>query len=125
MQKLISFIFLVFITISSIHCSSPAKLAKETTSQEVSIKDQIAKGAFIVDVRTPGEFSEGSVQGAVNIPLDEVESRINEFKGKPFVIVFCRSGNRSGKAKNILENHGIQHVSNGINTESMKEEMAK
>ena len=74
---------------------------------------------------TPQEFAEGSVKGAVNIPLDEVESRLNEFKGKPSVIVFCRTGNRSGQAKAILEYNGIKNVTNGINTKTVNEELAK
>ncbi|MEN9486904.1 MAG: hypothetical protein RIR56_592, partial [Bacteroidota bacterium] len=52
-------------------------------------------------------------------------SRINEFKGKPAVVVFCRSGNRSGQAKEILENNGIKNVINGINTDTMNAELAK
>lgn len=69
--------------------------------------------SFLVDVRTPDEFAEGSVVGAVNIPLNEIESRIKEFEGKSEIIVFCRSGNRSSQAQSILQQHGIQHVVNG------------
>lgn len=109
-------------------CSSP-KITENNTETEVakvvSIKEQFVKGAFLVDVRTPEEFAMGSVKGAVNIPLDEVENRINEFKGKPSVIVFCRSGNRSGQAKSILEANGITNVTNGINTENMNAELEK
>jgi phage shock protein E len=70
-------------------------------------------GAFLVDVRTPEEFAEGSVTGAVNVPVDEVASRIEEFKGKESIVVFCRSGNRSGKALEILTSNGITNVTNG------------
>jgi len=73
----------------------------------------IAKGAFLVDVRTAGEFASGSVKGAVNIPLDQVERQLSRFKNKPAVVVFCRSGNRSGQAKRILEANGIHPVING------------
>jgi rhodanese-related sulfurtransferase len=40
-------------------------------------------------------------------------------------VVFCRSGNRSGQAKEILENNGIKNVINGINTDNMNAELAK
>ena len=89
------------------------------------VQEYVQKGAIILDVRTPEEFASGSVKGAINIPLDEVENRINEFKGKPAVVVFCRSGNRSGQAKEILENNGIKNVINGINTDNMNAELAK
>lgn len=78
-----------------------------------ALKKAIKNGAFLVDVRTPQEFSSGSVKGAVNIPLSEITQRISEFKGKKNIVVFCRSGNRSTQAKNILEQNGIKNVING------------
>ena len=82
---------------------------KDTTQMEKLIKE----GAFLVDVRTPAEFSEGNVKGSTNIPLDEVASQLAKFKGKEQNIVFCRSGNRSGQAKMILEQNGFKNVTNG------------
>lgn len=70
-------------------------------------------GAFLVDVRTPGEFAEGNVKGSVNIPLDQVQDQLAKFKAKENIVVFCRSGNRSGQAKSILEQNGIKNVTNG------------
>lgn len=78
-----------------------------------AIAEAIRGGAFLVDVRTPDEFASGSVPGAVNIPLDVVEARLSEFKGKKGIVVFCRSGNRSSQAKSILERHGVTGVING------------
>lgn len=78
-----------------------------------ALVEAIRGGAFLVDVRTAGEFASGSASGAVNIPLDEIASRIHEFKNKKTIIVFCRSGNRSGQAKSILERHGFTNVLNG------------
>lgn len=73
----------------------------------------IAAGAFLVDVRTPSEFSGGSVKGAVNIPLDTISNQFARFKGKNHIVVFCRSGNRSGQAKSILTQGGFKNVCNG------------
>ena len=70
-------------------------------------------GAFLVDVRTPGEFAEGNVKGSVNIPLDQVQNQLAKFKAKENIVVFCRSGNRSGQAKAILEQNGFKNVTNG------------
>lgn len=77
------------------------------------LTDAIKNGAYLVDVRTPGEFSSGSVNGAVNIPLDRINSQLATFKNKEQIVVFCRSGARSGQAKSILERNGIQNVLNG------------
>jgi phage shock protein E len=70
-------------------------------------------GTFLVDVRTPGEFEEGSAHGAVNIPLDRVQVEADQFKGKEHIVVFCRSGNRSAQAKYVLEKMGFTNVTNG------------
>lgn len=73
----------------------------------------VNEGAFLVDVRSPSEFVEGNVQGSTNIPLDQVSSNLDKFKGKEKIVVFCRSGNRSGQAKAILEQNGFANVTNG------------
>lgn len=77
------------------------------------LTEDIKDGAFLVDVRTPAEFSAGSMKGAVNIPLDKVPSQLSKFQNKKSIVVFCRSGNRSRQAKSILENNGFQNVING------------
>ncbi|EEI94326.1 rhodanese-like protein [Sphingobacterium spiritivorum ATCC 33300] len=77
------------------------------------LTEAIKDGAFLVDVRTPAEFAEGSVKGAVNIPLDKIPTELSKFKGKENIVVFCRSGNRSGQAKSILEQNGFHNVING------------
>jgi rhodanese-related sulfurtransferase len=69
--------------------------------------------AFLVDVRTPDEFSKGSVEGAVNIPLKDVGKRLSKFEDKENIIVFCQSGMRSGRAKKVLEQNGFEDVING------------
>lgn len=71
------------------------------------------ENVLYVDVRTSEEFAAGSVKGAVNIPLDEIQSRLDEFQNKEKIVVFCRSGNRSSQAKSILDKAGIKNVVNG------------
>lgn len=85
----------------------------KSSGQNEVLKKQIADGAFLVDVRTPEEFKSGSAKGAVNIPLDTVMQNLKHFEGKSHIVVFCRSGNRSGQAKSILESNGFKNVTNG------------
>lgn len=94
---------------------------KNTIQMEKSIKE----GAFLVDVRTPAEFAEGHVKGSTNIPLDQVAGQLDKFKGKEQIIVFCRSGNRSGQAKMILEQNGFKNVINGGTWQDVKEAISK
>lgn len=85
----------------------------------------IQDGAFLVDVRTPQEFISGSVKGAVNIPLDTLPARLQAFKNKQNIIVFCRSGNRSGQAKSILEKNSFTNVTNGGTWQNVKQFVKK
>lgn len=68
----------------------------------------------IVDVRTPGEFEMGNVPGSINIPLDEVPNKVEEFKlmSKPLVLC-CASGGRSGQATAFLMQNGVEDIHNG------------
>ncbi len=70
-------------------------------------------GAKIIDVRTPGEFAAGHVAGSINIPLNEVPTRVNEFRSEAPVILCCQSGNRSGQATNFLQSNGLENIYNG------------
>lgn len=80
--------------------------------------------ATIVDVRTPEEFSSEHITDAINIPLDQVQQRINEFKKLPKPIVaYCRSGNRSGMAVSILKQNGIVEAINGGGLDDLKQNL--
>lgn len=66
----------------------------------------VAAGALLVDVRTPAEFDEGHVEGAVNIPVQELATRLSEVPRDKEVVVYCRSGGRSANATDILAEAG-------------------
>ena len=83
------------------------------SSTNENIASLVNEGAFLVDVRSPGEFADGNVKGSVNIPLDQVQNQLAKFKEKENIVFFCRSGNRSSQAKSILEQNGFTNVTNG------------
>lgn len=75
---------------------------------------EILNKASIVDVRTPVEFLDGHYPGAVNIPLNELSQRLDEFKEmKKPIVAYCRSGARSGMAVSLLQQNGFSEVYNG------------
>ncbi|WP_432085834.1 rhodanese-like domain-containing protein [Streptomyces sp. bgisy095] len=64
----------------------------------------------VIDVRTPGEFAGGHLPGALNIPLDRLESALPEIRaaaGRGEVLVVCASGARSENACRTLAEHGV------------------
>lgn len=72
------------------------------------LKDLVEKGeVVIVDVRTPAEFEGGNVAGSINIPLNEIPSRTDEFKQMNSVLLCCASGGRSAQATMYLRDIGI------------------
>ncbi|HCM74854.1 MAG TPA: rhodanese-like domain-containing protein [Cytophagales bacterium] len=68
-----------------------------------------SKQKMVVDVRTPQEFMSGHVAGSINIPMQEVVQRLDEFKrmDQPFILC-CASGNRSGQVAAYLNGIGIK-----------------
>lgn len=66
------------------------------------------KAPLVLDVRSDEEFSQGHVPGAVLIPHDQLEARIGELGEPREVVVYCRSGRRSGLIQPVLEKHGFQ-----------------
>ncbi len=71
--------------------------------------------ALFLDVRTPGEYASGYVQGALNLPLDRFVqdyARIAPDKSKQ-IVLYCRSGARSGQATQFLLQQNYQNVVNG------------
>ena len=68
----------------------------------------------IIDVRTHAEYSGGHVAGSINIPLQEIASRVDEVKELPQPILFCcASGMRSGQATNYFKSIGVDCENGG------------
>jgi phage shock protein E len=77
---------------------------------------------IIIDVRTESEWLGGHLQGASHIALSKIKNKIKVFEPNQDaeIMLYCRSGNRSGKAKTILEDMGYTNVKNigGISSAS-------
>jgi len=98
--------------------SAPAAPSAKATDPEAA-KKMISSGAVVIDVRTTGEFAEGHLPQAVNIPIEDWGTRMAEVekvagtdKAKP-IVVYCASGQRAGKAKSQLATAGYTNVVNG------------
>jgi len=71
----------------------------------------VGSGARLVDVRTPEEFAERHLPGAVNLPVQDLAHRMGELgsKDQP-VVLYCRSGRRSARAARVLRDAGFAAV---------------
>jgi rhodanese-related sulfurtransferase len=80
----------------------------------VDLAAKMREGAVIVDVRSPGEYAGGHVKGSKNIPLGNIDLKMNTIKkwNKP-VITCCASGMRSGSAASILKRNGVEAYNGG------------
>jgi len=92
-------------------CLLPAWAGDTTTIGQDVLAEKMSAGAdlLILDVRSPGEYAEGHVPGALNIPHDQLESRLAELAGDEDaeVVVYCRSGRRAGIALDLLSKAGF------------------
>ena len=127
-EKILSVLLAVFLLAG---CAAPAK---EINYRQIGMDEAVAmmeeeSGYIILDVRTPEEFSDKHIPGAINIPNETIGTEeIPELPDKEqLFLVYCRSGNRSKQASEKLAALGYTHVVEfgGINDwpgETIKEE---
>ena len=94
--------------------SVPAEAASQTARSPAEQLIGRSPGALVVDVRTPGEFTGGHVAGARNVDVtgDGFEAALDTVDRSRPVFLYCRTGNRSGRAKELLDGMGFQNVVN-------------
>lgn len=97
-----------WLVLASVLLASCAHPTVSRAGAQALVKD----GALLLDVRSPGEFSEGHLPGAVNVPVQELEASLASLspdKARP-IVVYCRSGMRSAKARKVLLSAGFTRV---------------
>ncbi|MCH2021449.1 MAG: rhodanese-like domain-containing protein [Saprospiraceae bacterium] len=105
----ISSFFLIFLFIS---CSNPIEGIEVLTCKEFDNKLQDAKQQQLIDVRTPEEYSAGTINSAINIDFysEDFKKNINTLDKKSAVFVFCAKGGRSNSASKILKEEGFKVI---------------
>ncbi len=90
------------------------KLLLSLFSSPTDFRALVNKGAIIIDVRSAAEYKSGHIKNSLNIPLETIKTQTNKIKQKNTpVITVCRSGNRSGVAKQMLASQGIEVYNGG------------
>ena len=75
-----------------------------------AVKDLIEAGAVVIDVREEGEYAEGHVPGAVNVPIRTLAQNLDKIPADQPVLVYCASGHRAGMALSNLQALGYDNV---------------
>lgn len=88
----------------------------------VDVLRKIEDGAVLIDVRTDSEFNAGHLSGALHIPYDQIANRVAELEEskEKELLLYCRSGHRSGVGVEILTNLGFVKVFNAGCFEDLK-----
>ena len=102
--------FLVLLVLLSA-CSSSATAVVDTVGAGEA-SGLVADSAVVLDIRTPEEFAEGHIEGAVNIDFYAAgfAARIGALDRDAAYLVYCRSGNRSGQAMDLFRDLGFAEV---------------
>jgi rhodanese-related sulfurtransferase len=93
-------------------CSQADSQTGAVQSQVLAARIASGEAPLILDVRTPAEFAEGHIPGAINIPHDELAGRVEELgvERNAEVVVYCGSGRRAGLAESVLVETGFSNV---------------
>ena len=78
------------------------------------LKNKVAQGAILLDVRSNQEYKEGHLQGAINIPDYELRNRVQREipKKNQSIVIYCQYGGRSRNAYNMMKNMGYTNIYN-------------
>ena len=89
--------------------AGPAAIEPKALVERIAWADQ---NLVVLDVRTPAEYAGGHVPGAINIPRDELASRIAELSGarEKDIVVYCRTGPRADEALGTLGKAGFKRL---------------
>ena len=83
---------------------------KTITNNELKAKIKLTFGK-IIDVRPTDQYNENHIEGAISIPLDELESNLDKLDKKEELNIICKTGEKAKKAGEILEKAGFEMVS--------------
>jgi peroxiredoxin family protein/rhodanese-related sulfurtransferase/TusA-related sulfurtransferase len=76
------------------------------------LREKCKEDVFLLDVRTPEEYALGSIEGSVNIPLDELREHLDELPRDKEIVIYCSIGLRGYVGLRILKGHGFEQVYN-------------
>jgi rhodanese-related sulfurtransferase len=117
MKNSLKFTLLLFISISVLSCNHAQTSKTVTEFGEINVitpeEFKIKSANYtIIDVRTPGEFAQGHIEGAININVLDSNflEQMGQFNTKEPIFIYCKSGNRSTKATKMISELGFEDI---------------
>jgi rhodanese-related sulfurtransferase len=108
----------ILVTVYTFLQESPVEY-KDVTVEEAQYLIDSNPDLIVLDVRTPSEYEDGHLEGAINVPVDDLEERLGGLNPGEEFLVYCRTGNRSTRAVKLLEENGFNkvfHMNEGVVT---------
>lgn len=116
-MKKFKLLLLAFVATFFVACGGNVDASKMSSGHLKG--DEVVKAigdsnSVIIDVRKKDQFDSGHIEGALNIPLADIDANMDKFKsyGDKKIIFYCNTGNQSGQAAKKLEEKGIKNVFN-------------
>lgn len=112
MKKIVLALLMIVVMVSHAWAAE-----KNVSSREIKSLMEKNKDIYLLDVRTPQEYSQGKLAGSVLIPIGEFERRVREVPKNKTIVVYCAVGSRSKPVASFLSQQGykdVYHMTDGI-----------
>ena len=108
-MRRLALVVIAFAIASMALASEPQRVEPKVVNERIAWSD---RSLVLLDVRTPAEFAEGHLPGAINIPHTELASRVAELSDARDrdIVVYCRSGTRAEQALGVLKDAGFSRL---------------
>lgn len=104
---------LIFIPLCMTACNGHADDNIISTTEAYQLWAQKDKSSFIfLDVRTPSEYQDGHIPGAINMPIQTLSEHLQDIPKNKQLYLYCESGVRASRAATLLRNSGFKKVYN-------------
>jgi rhodanese-related sulfurtransferase len=102
--------FGVFLIITAYGYLKPKSERNYTSLDTEDAKDKLSGDVLLIDVRNRSEYTAGHIQGAENIPLDQLDQRLTKLPRDKDIVIYCQTGGRSIRAIRKLEIAGFNRL---------------
>ena len=108
-MRRLALVVVAFAIASMALASEPQRVEPKAVNERIAWSD---RSLVLLDVRTPAEYAEGHLPGAINIPHTELASRVAELSDARDrdIVVYCRSGTRAEQALGVLKDAGFSRL---------------